>query len=623
MDAPRIQDYAVIGDSRSTALVSRDGSIDWLCWPQFDSASLFAAVLDPSVGGSWRIAPVGTARIKREYIEGSNVLVTTFEVPTGEVRVTDLMSVLSEEAKKHILAPEHELIRLVECVRGTVDLQVQFCPRPDYARRMPRLRDARALGIRLEVGSHLYTLRTDAHLEVHPDGAARGLLQLQAGERRHFSLVYDREGPAVLSPLGTHAREAIQRTIAWWKSWSNRCSYQGPYRKQVIRSLLALKLLSFAPSGAIVAAPTTSLPERVGGTLNWDYRFCWVRDASLTVRALLDVGYADEAVAFVSWLLHATRLTRPELRVLYDVYGESPKDEEILPHLKGYGGSQPVRVRNAAADQLQLDSYGEVIDAVAQMCRRGAALDQETQRMLRQFGRYVCASWQRPDHGIWEPRGSPKHHTHSRVLCWVALDRLIELHRMGAIERIPVDRFEENRRLIRKDVERHGWSRRLRSYTQVLGEDSVDASLLLLSWYGFVDARHPRMKRTFRRIQERLEPAPGLFYRYEESRSDREGAFGICSFWAAEYLARGGGSLEEVEHCFQQLLSYGNDVGLYAEEIDPDTGEPLGNFPQAFTHVGLISAALALEERRREEAEGRPARVPYRDEERPLLEVQP
>ncbi len=623
MDAPKIQDYAVIGDSRSTALVSRDGSIDWLCWPQFDSPSLFAAMLDPTVGGSWRIAPVGTSRVRREYLAGSNVLVTTFEAPTGEVRLTDLMSVLSEEDKKDVLSPEHELIRLVECVRGTVELEVQFYPRPDYARRRPRLRDAKALGIRLEVGSHLYTLRTDAQLEVHPDGVARGRIQLRAGERRHFSLAYDREGPAVLSPLGDHVLTAIQRTTAWWRSWSSRCSYNGPYQQQVIRSLLALKLLSFAPSGAIVAAPTTSLPERVGGPLNWDYRFCWVRDASLTVRALLDLGYEDEATAFVSWLLHATRLTRPELRVLYDVYGESPEDEEILPHLSGYGGSRPVRVRNAAADQLQLDSYGEVIDAVAQICRRGAALDHETQRMLRQFGRYVCANWMRPDHGIWEPRDAPQHHTHSRVLCWVAVDRLIELHRLGALDRIPVDRFEENRRLIRRDVEEHGWSPRLRSYTQVLGEDSVDASLLLLSWYGFADARHPRMKGTFQRIQERLEPVPALLYRHEGSRSDREGTFGICSFWAAEYLARGGGSLEEAEYCFQQLLAYANDMGLYAEEIDADTGEPLGNFPQAFTHVGLISAALAFEERRQEEAEGKPTRVPYLGEEHPLLEVQP
>jgi GH15 family glucan-1,4-alpha-glucosidase len=623
MDAPRIQDYAVIGDGRSTALVSREGAIDWLCWPRFDSASLFAAMLDPSVGGSWRIAPVGAFRVKRGYVEGSNVLVTTFEVPTGEVRITDLMSVLSEEAKKQVLAPEHELIRLVECVRGTVELEIHFCPRPDYARRRLRLRDAGALGIRLEEGAHLYTLHTDAELKIRPDGSAGGRLGLRAGERRHFSLTYDSEGPAVLSPWGAHAREAVQRTTAWWKSWSDRCSYEGPYREQVIRSLLALKLLSFAPSGAIVAAPTTSLPERVGGELNWDYRFCWVRDASLTVRALLELGYADEAAAFVSWLLHATRLTRPELRVLYDVYGESPRDEEILPHLRGYRGSWPVRVRNAAAGQRQLDSYGEVIDAVARMCRRGATLDRETQKMLRQFGQYICRNWQRPDHGIWEPRGPPKHYTHSRVLCWVALDRLLELHRMGALERIPVDEFEENRRLLRRDVEERGWSPRLRSYTQVLGEDTLDASLLLLSWYGFTDARHPRMSGTFGRIRERLEPAPSLLYRYEESRSHGEGAFGICGFWAVEYLARGGGSLEEAEQRFEQLLSYANDVGLYAEEIDPVTGEPLGNFPQAFTHVGLISAAIAIEERRREESEGRPAGVPRGTEKHPPVEVQP
>ena len=609
MTAARIQDYALIGDGRSAALISSSGSIDWLCWPRFDSAALFSAVLDADKGGHWRIAPTGTFRARRQYVEESNVLVTTFETATGRATLTDLMPVFSEEEKQRVLVPEHEILRLVEGLEGEVELEAQFQPRPDYGRKLLPLRSARGLGIRLVDGPALYTLRADVEIQDPKNAASLSIrFRVRTGEHRHFSLTYDAGGPAVLPPLGPTSQEAVRRTNRWWREWASRCSYRGPYRDQVVRSVLTLKLLSFAPSGAIVAAPTTSLPERLGGDLNWDYRFCWVRDAALTVRALFDVGYQEEAEAFVSWLLHATRLTRPQLRVLYDVYGELPTDEETLPHLGGHRGSRPVRIRNAATDQLQLDAYGEVIDSFAQMCRRGWKLDRETQGMLRQLGRYVCENWQRADHGMWEPRGKPDHHVHSRVLCWAALDRLLELGRMGVLTRIPIETFEENRRLLRKDIEEHGWNAAIGSYTDVLGGSDVDASLLLLSWYGFAEAGGPRMAGTFARIRERLEVAPGLYYRYQGSRTDREGAFGICSFWAVEFLALGGGSLEEAQGCFERLLPYANDVGLYAEEIAPETGEALGNFPQAFTHVGLIGAALAIEERRREQSEMKPAR---------------
>jgi GH15 family glucan-1,4-alpha-glucosidase len=599
MAASRIEDYAVIGDSRSAGLVSKSGSIDWLCWPRFESASLFAAILDPVVGGHWRIAPMSSVRTTRRYVGESNVLVTEFETLEGTMRLTDLMPVFSEEEKKQVLVPEHELLRIVECVRGEVEIEARFEPRPDYGRSRVRLRSARGLGIRVEDGPRLYTLRTDAVLEIQGEALAAGRFRLRAGERRHFSLTYDEHGPAVLPPLGQYSQEAVRRTVAWWSAWASRCTYDGPYREHVIRSLLALKLLAYAPSGAIVAAPTTSLPERVGGDLNWDYRFCWLRDAALTTHELLDLGYPEEAAAFAGWLLHVTRLTRPRLQVLYEVYGEVPKHEQVLAHLEGHRGSRPVRIRNAASNQLQLDVYGEVIDAVTQLCRRGAALDHETRTMLRQFGQYACENWQRADHGIWEPRIAPQHHTHSRVLCWTALDRLLELHQLGVLPRLPAAQFAENRGLIREDVERHSWNASLQTYTQVQGGSTVDASLLLLGWYGFASASDPRMEATFRRIRERLEVAPCLLYRYEESRAAGEGAFGICSFWAAEHLARGGGSIEEAETWFERLLPYANDVGILAEEIDPKTGEPLGNVPQAFTHVGLISAALAIEERRR------------------------
>jgi GH15 family glucan-1,4-alpha-glucosidase len=604
MDAPtvgsRIEDYAIIGDSRSAALVSRSGSIDWLCWPRFESPSLFSAILDPAAGGRWAITPTENYRSRRQYLGESNVLVTELETAQGVARLTDLMPVYSEENKKHVLVPEHEVLRIVECTRGEVELALRFDARPDYGRRAPHLRMARGLGVRIEDRSQVFTLRADVELGLEQERSVVSRFRLRAGEERHFSLTYDAHGPAVLPPLGACSDEAVRRTVHWWTQWASRCTYDGPYRAAVIRSLLVLKLLAYAPSGAIVAAPTTSLPERLGGDLNWDYRFCWIRDASLTVHQLLELGYADEAAAFVSWLLHCTRLTRPRLSVLYDVYGKIPSEEQVLTNLRGHAGSRPVRIRNAAVEQLQLDTYGEVIDAVTQLCRRGGHLDFETRRMLRQFGQYVCENWNRPDHGIWEPRAIPQHHTHSRVLCWTAIDRLLELHALGVLERLPVAQLEAQRSLIRKDVEEHSWSPTLQTYLQTQGEDRVDASLLLLGWYGFDRADGPRLQATFQKILERLEAAPGLLYRYEESRGAGEGAFGICSFWGAEHLARGGGSLEAAEAWFTGLLGYANDVGILAEEIDPRTGAPLGNVPQAFTHVGLIGAALAIEERRRQ-----------------------
>ncbi|HXI60348.1 MAG TPA: glycoside hydrolase family 15 protein [Polyangia bacterium] len=624
----RIQDYGLIGDGRSAALVSRGGSIDWLCWPRFDSAPVFAAILDTDVaagaeagadkGGRWRIAPTGEHRVRRQYTDDSNVLVTTFDCAGGAASVTDLMTVFSEEDKQHQPVAEHELLRVVEGLTGEVELAFEFSPRPDFGRRLRPLRQTRGLGLRLEDGRHLYSLRSNATLvPPGPDdgdrdgartdgksgGGAHSLLArfvVRAGQRLHFSLTYDAEAPAVLPPLGPDADERVRRTVAWWRDWSRRCSYDGPYRPQVVRSVLTLKLLSFAPSGAIVAAPTTSLPERLGGDLNWDYRFCWIRDASLTVRSLFDLGYHDEAQAFVSWLLHTTRLTRPRLNALYDVYGELPKNEEIVSHLDGHRGSRPVRVRNAAAAQLQLDTYGEVIDSVAQMCGPGMTLDRETQEMLRQFGHYVCENWNRADEGIWEPRCLPQHHTHSRLLCWVALDRLLALGEAGVLTRMAPDKdkFETNRRLLRSEIEERAWNPTIASYTQILDGNTVDASLLLLSWYGFTTPDDPRMRSTFARIEERLQAAPGLFYRYEQSLPLGEGAFGICSFWAAEFLAGGGASPEQARRTFEHLLSYANDLGLFAEEIDPRSGEHLGNFPQAFTHIGLLSAALALQQRK-------------------------
>jgi GH15 family glucan-1,4-alpha-glucosidase len=429
---------------------------------------------------------------------------------------------------------------------------------------------------------------------------ARARALLREGESAVVSLAYDSEAPAVLPPLA-EAREALRRTARVWREVAAHVRYEGPWREEVVRSVLALELLSFPPSGAIVAAPTTSLPERPRGDLNWDYRFCWLRDAALTVQALFDAGCTAAAEAFTGWLLHATRLTRPALRVLYDVYGRPPPPERILAHLAGHGGARPVRVGNLAAEQHQLDVYGEVVDAVARAVRRGARLDRETQAMLRGFGEVVCARWREPDSGIWEPREPPRLRTHSLALGWVALTRLLELHGRGAIDHLPVARFERERRAIRALVDARGFSEALGSWVADLDGDTVDAALLLLGWHGYDDPASPRMAGTWRLVRERLSPAPGLLYRAEWSRAAGEGAFGICSAWAVEHLARGGGSVEEALAWLEPLLARANDVGLFAEELDPRGGAALGNFPQAFTHVGVLSAVLALDRRVRAE----------------------
>jgi GH15 family glucan-1,4-alpha-glucosidase len=606
-----IQDYAPIGNGRSLALISRYGSIDWLCWPRFDSPSIFARLLDTRAGGSWSIHPTARCGADRRYLEETNVLETRFTTDHGTIALTDLMTIAGERDRKRLLLPENEIVRRLVCLGGEVEAEMIYDPRPGYGRGPVAIENAGALGMRVDMGSQLLSLRSEVNLSALENGGVGVRMQLRAGQTIHFSLTLSEEAPAVLPPLGDFTVEAVTRSVEWWKRWAKRTSYQGRHRDAIVRSALVLKLLSFAPSGAIIAAPTTSLPERIGGDLNYDYRFCWVRDAALTTRALFGLGYREEAEAFVSWLLHATRLTRPELRILYDVYGESPGEETALSHLEGYAESRPVRLGNGARNQIQLDSYGEVIDATAQLVRAGEHLDRESQSMLVAYGDYVCKHWQQPDNGIWE---EPKlaNHTHSRVLCWTALDRLLELHRCGAIQKLPHERFRANRDQIRREIEERAWNRELQSYTRFLDGDSVDASLLLMAWCGFEGPASDRMQKTLECIRKRLTAGPGLLYRYEDSVQKREGAFGICSFWVAEFLARQG-KVEEGWHWFEETLKYANDLGVFAEEIDPKTGDALGNFPQAFTHVGLINAALSLIQEKQihdEEPPGRQIAMP-------------
>jgi GH15 family glucan-1,4-alpha-glucosidase len=594
---PPIGDYALIGDCRSAALVSRDGSIDWLCFPRFDSASIFGALLDARRGGRFRIRPTGAFRTERRYLPDTNVLETTFHTPTGAVALRDLMPVASEAEKRAALTPEHEVLREVEGLEGEVELEILYEPRPDYGRSQPALRGRGALGLWCEAQGAAFVLRGELPLALTDDGrAARGVARIRADERRYLSFTYAKEAPAVVPPLGRRARSRVERSARWWRNWASNCAYQGVHREAVVRSALALKLMAYAPSGAVVAAPTTSLPERIGGNRNWDYRYCWLRDASLTLRALFALGYDEEALAFLAWMLQATRLTWPELQVLYSVFGEANLPEAGLSHLDGYAGSRPVRVGNGAHGQLQLDVYGEVLAAVSRFARRGGHFDRDTVRLLDGLGHTVCKRWLEPDEGIWEGRSGRAHHTHSKALCWVALDRLVQMHEDGHL-RVCVEEFRVERAAIRREVERRGYNEQLGSYTRTFDGETLDAALLTLPLYSYVDGDDSRMRSTCARVHERLARGP-LLYRYQDTDDGLppgEGTFGICSFWAVECVARGG-DVAAATAAFEQLLALANDVGLYAEEIDPDTGAPLGNFPQAFTHVGLINAALTLAE---------------------------
>src|SRR6266699_813273 len=592
-----IHDYAAVGDCRSAALVSRYGSVDWLCWPRFDSPSIFAAILDKDKGGYWSISLAGPSRFERTYIRGSNVLETYFISPAGRATLTDLMPVSSEEFKRQHMLPDHEILRQVLCTEGEIKLEVAFCPRPYYGAKAARIH-ALEQGLRVDLGRGAYYLRSSVPIKIDGNDA-RTEISIRRGDVLHFSLSYSEESPAVLPALGDNARASIERSVRWWQDWAAQAKYQGPYRDAVVRSALALKLLAYAPSGAVAAAVTTSLPERIGGALNWDYRYCWLRDASLTARALLGLGYMEETESFMTWLLHATRLTQPQLRVLYNVFGGfAPREQEL--DLAGYFESRPVRIGNGARHQLQLDVYGEVIEAATQYTLRHGWFDRTTQKTLLGFGKFVATHWNLADEGIWESRSGATDHTHSRLLCWTALDRLLALSTKGLLDGVPRQQFEVERERIRHQIENRAWNERLQSYVSVLDSDSVDATLLRIPWYGFEEAQSPRMKSTYRRIRRELSAGDSLLFRYRSQ--PPEGAFGICGFWAVEYLALGGGTLQEAYDLFDQLLKYGNDLGLFAEEIDPETGSALGNFPQAFTHIGLIGAALTLAEQERGES---------------------
>jgi len=593
MTWPSIGDYALIGNCRAAALVCRDGSLEWLCLPTFSSPSVFGAILDRRAG-HFAIRPRGKYTSTRRYLPRTNVLETTFHCEGGGVlRVTDCMPLPAEPSGEmqadHELDPEHEVLRKVACAEGEVEVEVEFAPRPRYGLRRAGFRDCGKLGWQLTGCAFGAFLRTDIPLRGN-DAMLRGTAQLRAGDVRWCSLAYDESEASVLPPLGKWAERRLGDTAGWWRWWTGRCAYQGEYGEQVLRSALTLKMLASATSGAVLAAPTTSLPEAVGGERNWDYRFCWVRDSAFVLHAFLSLGFVEEGEGFLGWLLHATRLSWPRLQVMYDLYGETRLKEKELAHLSGYRDSRPVRIGNAAHEQLQLDIYGELIATVAQYVDSGGELDSTERRMVQGLGRSVCRLWRKPDQGIWETRGPARHHTYSKAMCWVALDKLMHLGLGDAT-------MERERRALREEIEARGFSERLGGYVGYYGGEDPDAALLLLARHGYHPPEHPRMQGTWRLIRERLS-RDGLLQRYPldsgyDGVSGGENAFAPCTFWAAEYLANLG-RREEAREIFERLLGCANDVGLYAEEIVPGSGEPIGNFPQAFTHVSMISAATAL-----------------------------
>jgi GH15 family glucan-1,4-alpha-glucosidase len=462
------------------------------------------------------------------------------------------------------------------------------------------LKSASTHSWRYSWSNELLNVRSETDLE-RAGHALHTTIRIRAGDRVRVSLSFVKADIGVLSLLGHEADERLTHTEKWWRDWASRCSYHGPYNEAVLRSAVTLKLLTFSLSGAIIAAPTTSLPEAIGGERNWDYRYCWLRDAGMTMQALVGLGFHEEARSFLSWLLHATRLTWPELQVVYDVYGRTRLREKELGHFEGYRGSKPVRIGNDAYEQQQFDVYGEVALAADAYVEAGGSLEPDECRMLAGFGKVVCQKWRGADYGIWEMRDKPRHYTFSKLMCWLALDRLLKLDEKRVLAlRSSADLFRRERQAIAETIEQNGFNADIASYTSELDGAHVDASLLLMPCVGYRPADDPRIVSTYERIWQRL-GRDGLLYRYEhgyDRLGSREGTFGICSFWAAQHLASRGDT-REAKRLFERVQSFANDLGLFGEEIDPESGAALGNFPQAFTHVGLINAAVAIEQAER------------------------
>lgn len=579
-----IEDYALIGDCQTAALVGRDGSIDWMCVPRFDSETCFAALLGGPEHGRWQIAPAGeVSAVRRRYRSGTLILETEFETAEGAVRIIDSMPLSNDR---------RDVSRIVEGLRGRVRMRMELVLRFDYGSIVPWVRKTDGT-VLATAGPHTVEL----HTPVPTRGEQMRTLadfEVGSGDRVPFVLNYRPSHEEILAPID--AEQALSDTEQRWLDWSNRCRYEGRWREAVLRSLLTLKALTYAQTGGIVAAPTTSLPEQRGGVRNWDYRFCWLRDATFTLNALLLAGYTSEAVSWREWLLRAIAGSPAEMQIMYSVTGERRLDEYEVAWLPGYCGAAPVRTGNAASRQFQLDVYGEVMDTLH--LARATGLDPAPHVWAIQLAlmEFLEAHWRDPDEGIWEIRGDRQHFTHSKVMAWVAFDRAIKSVERYGLEG-PVEQWRRTRDEIFAQVCEHGFDAQRNTFVQHYGGPHLDASLLLIPQVGFLPADDPRVLGTIEAIQREL-MVDGLVLRYAtDTEVDNlpagEGAFLPCTFWLADSLAMAGRHAE-AEALFERLLAMSNDVGLFSEEVESGTGHFLGNFPQALTHMALVNSARLL-----------------------------
>lgn len=587
-----IEDYALIGDCRSAALVGRDGSVDWLCFPRFDSASVFGRILDERVGGSFQISMVDGEPDGRHYLDGTNVLVTNFSGSRGQIEVIDAMPINTQGVTEPFSS--HTLVRGIRCVRGSAEVKIDCWPRFEYGRFVPRFNQISPSTVDIVGGADALILTATGPLEAKLESVSAHW-RLKAGDTMWLRLSHRPsyiDTPEVApGSTGIEASAAVDATIGWWREWVSRSGYEGPHQSMVQRSALVLKALTYRPSGAIVAAPTTSLPEEVGGERNWDYRYAWVRDSTLALTALVVLGHREEAEAFKIFLERAGAGRPQDLQIMFGIGGERALPEMELNHLSGHLGSRPVRIGNGAATQTQLDSYGQILDSAYLLGRIGGDLSADNWRFLAGLADIVVKRWREPDHGIWEMRDTPRHFTHSKLNCWVAIDRAIK---MAEARNLPgsIDIWRAAREEIKAFLLEHaaapGW------FQQSDTGQVADASSLLVPALGFLPSTHPLVLETIEQVRKHLE-RDGLIYRYRgpDGLEGGEGAFLICSFWLVDCLVWSG-RVDEGEELLIKLMSHANDVGLFSEEIDPASGAALGNFPQAFSHMALVQSCATV-----------------------------
>jgi GH15 family glucan-1,4-alpha-glucosidase len=595
-DYPPIADYALIGDCHTAALVCRDGSIDWCCMPRFDSGSIFGRLLDRESGGCCSIEPAGEVlSVQREYIEGTLVLVTTFHLEGGVLRLTDCMEMRTNTDS---VDPHRRILRVLEAERGSVDVRVRVTPRFDYAELKPWIRHEGRQVYSAVGGDEALVLSGDLELREGEDQEVLAEATIRPGERVRLSMWFTRPEELDLDPPEAADPEELDRlldaTVKWWRKWAGGLRIEGPEAEDALRSASVLMALSHAPTGAIVAAPTTSLPEAIGGERNFDYRYAWIRDASLTVRAMADLGFDAEADRFRRFILRTAAGSVKDLQVCYGVGGERRLDEMELD-LDGYRGSTPVRVGNSASGQLQLDAFGELVNLTWRWHKRGNSPDDDEWRFIHDLVEEAVERWREPDAGIWEWPGKPKHFVHSKVLCWAAMDRGLRLAD-ECMRKAPERRWRKARNEVREAVESEGYDSKRGVFVQAFGEKALDASVLLLPTVEFIEYTDERMVRTADAVREELDD-DGLIRRYtvDDGLKGREGAFLACSFWLAECYANQH-RMDESRQVFDRAVACANELGLYSEEWDTKSGQMVGNFPQGLTHLSHIAASVALYE---------------------------